>query len=223
MAYVRNALRMAPRAMTPAHQRRILEVTGEHVDGFRDHVLLSLALGTALREHELVALNVRDVVRGAMKPAELARGLDPIRSKIQLTTFKRSAHGEGANARAAAARQRVFLPRMVRARLGKFLAWKRRAREDLRPHAPLFVSRKGGRLSSRQLRNLFLAWQKRAGFEEYYTFHALRHTALTNLYLATKDLLLVQQQARHANARTTEIYAHVSDEDVRRAVEDMPS
>lgn len=222
MSYVKNVLRMAPRAMPRAAQRRILEVTGEHVDGFRDHVILSLALGTALREHEIVALDIRDVVRGSLKPAEMARGLEPIRSKIQLTTFKRSPHEE-LNARAAAARQRVFLPRMVRVRLAKFLDWKKRAREDLRPHAPLFVSRFRRRLSARQLRNMFRAWQQRAGFEEYYTFHALRHTALTNLYLATKDLLLVQQQARHAHATTTEIYAHVSDEDVRRAVEEMPS
>jgi site-specific recombinase XerC len=221
MAYARNAVRMAPRAMPPALQRRILDVTGEHVDGFRDHVILSLALGSALREHEIVALDIRDVARGSMKPAELRRGIDPIRSKIQLRTFKRSPHQEDAGAEEK--RQRVFLPRMVRARLGKFLAWKKREREDLRPHAPLFISRLGGRLSARQLRNMFRAWQLRAGFEELFTFHALRHTALTNLYAATKDLLLVQQQARHAHAVTTEIYAHVSDEDVRRAVEDMPS
>jgi len=221
MSYVRNILRLAPRALPAAAQRRLLEVTGEHVDGFRDHVILSVALGTALRESEIVALNIRDVVRGSVKASELKRGIEPIRSKVQLTTFKRSPHKQAPEGEES--RQRVFLPRLVRARLAKFLGWKKRAREDLRPHAALFISRFGTRLSARQLRNMFRAWQDRAGFEELYTFHSLRHTALTNLYAATKDLLLVQQQARHAHATTTEIYAHVSDEDVRRAVEDMPS
>jgi integrase/recombinase XerC len=218
MAYVRNVIRSAPRALSPVDQRRILEVTGQHVDGFRDHVILSLALGTALREGEIAALNVGDVFR-ALKKHELGR-LELVRSKIQLSTFKSSRHPMSPAARLA---QRVSVPRMVRLKLAKYHAWKKRAREDLRAPAPLFVSRFGTRLSTRQLRYLFRAWQTRAGFEELYNFHSLRHTSLTNLYSTTKDLLLVQKHARHASAISTEIYAHVSDEAVRRAVEDMPS
>ncbi len=35
----------------------LLKVTGQHVDGFRDHVIFSVAMGTGLREHELLALD----------------------------------------------------------------------------------------------------------------------------------------------------------------------
>jgi integrase/recombinase XerC len=224
MSYVRNVIRSAPRALSASDQRAILAVTGEHVDGFRDHVLFSLALGTALRESELVALDVGDVARGSMKPGELKRGIEPIRTKVQLKVFKRSRHHQSKRPAAVEKEQRVFLPRMVRIKLAKFLAWKKRQHQDVRPGAPLFMSRQqGNRLSTRQVRTLFQVWQKRAGFEELYTFHSLRHTALTNLYAATKDLLLVQKHARHASSSSTEIYAHVSDEDVRRAVEDMVS
>ena len=47
----------APRTLSEREQRALLAVTGQHKDGFRDHVIFSLALGTALREHELLALD----------------------------------------------------------------------------------------------------------------------------------------------------------------------
>ena len=39
------------KTLTEAEQRALLKVTGQHVDGFRDHVIFSLAMGTGLREH----------------------------------------------------------------------------------------------------------------------------------------------------------------------------
>ena len=45
-----------PRTLTEREQRALLKVTGEHRAGFRDHVLYAMALGTGLREHELIAL-----------------------------------------------------------------------------------------------------------------------------------------------------------------------
>lgn len=50
-----------PRTMTRYEQLLLLRTTGQRFDGYRDHVLLSLALATGMREHELVALNVGDV------------------------------------------------------------------------------------------------------------------------------------------------------------------
>jgi integrase/recombinase XerC len=41
----------------------VLKVTGEHRAGYRDHCLFAMALGTGLREHELIALCVGDVFR----------------------------------------------------------------------------------------------------------------------------------------------------------------
>ncbi|HPM53167.1 MAG TPA: hypothetical protein PK282_13135, partial [Rhodoglobus sp.] len=69
-----------PRTLTDAEQARLLKVTGEHARGFRDHVLLSFALGTALREAELLALNVGDVFGVEGKA----------RRRVQLRVFKRS-------------------------------------------------------------------------------------------------------------------------------------
>jgi site-specific recombinase XerC len=95
--------------------------------------------------------------------------------------------------------------------------------KSIEPDAPLFIARGGRRLSTRSIRHGFALWQQRAGFERRLPFHALRHTMLTNLYRRTKDPRLVQRVARHASLRSTEIYTHSSDEDVMRAVRDLPT
>jgi hypothetical protein len=55
---------------------------------------------------------------------------------------------------------------------------------------------------------------RRAGFDRIYGFHALRHTAVTNVYRASRDLFLAQRFARHASPLTTAVYTHPSDEDM---------
>jgi len=69
------------KTLTEAEQRALLKVTGQHVDGFRDHVIFSLAMGTGLREHELLALDVGDVFDDAGRA----------KRRVALRVFKRSA------------------------------------------------------------------------------------------------------------------------------------
>jgi len=198
------AVRRPPRTLTEVEQANVLRATGEHRAGFRDHVLLSLALGTALREHEIAALDVGDVLH------EDGR----VRRRITLRVFKRSS--------AHPATQDVFLPDATWYKLGKFLAWKRGRGESLEPAAPLFVSRRKKRIATRTLRYLFHLWQDRAGLDRRFNFHALRHSALTNLYRRTRDIRVVQRVARHKSVDTTTIYAAPTDEDILRAVRELP-
>lgn len=199
-----DAVARPPRTLTELEQKLLLKVTGEHRDGFRDHVLISLALGTGLREHELLALDLGDVFDGDGRA----------KRRVALRVFKRSADEPAV--------QEVVLPDLVRAKLEKLRAWKKREGESLASDAPLFVSRLGRRLSARQLRENFATWQRRAGFERRLSFHALRHTACSTLYRRTKDIRLTQRFARHKSILTTSIYAHPSDEDMVRAVRELP-
>jgi site-specific recombinase XerC len=199
-----DAVARPPRTLTELEQKLLLKVTGEHRDGFRDHVLISLALGTGLREHELLALDLGDVLDGDGRA----------KRRVALRVFKRSADEPAV--------QEVVLPDLVRAKLEKLRAWKKREGESLAPDAPLFVSRLGRRLSARQLRENFATWQRRAGFERRLSFHALRHTACSTLYRRTKDIRLTQRFARHKSILTTSIYAHPADEDMVRAVRELP-
>jgi len=65
-------------------------------------------------------------------------------------------------------------------------------------------------------------WQERAGFDRGYGFHALRHSAVTNVYRASRDLFLAQRFARHVSPLTTVIYTHPSDEEMYRKLRGLP-
>ena len=203
MSYAERT-RRPPRTLTEVEQAKLLTVTGEHRAGFRDHIIFSLALGTGLRESELVGLDVGDISPDGKR----------VRRRIALRVFKRST--------ANPAPQEVFIPDATYYKLKRYLSWKRDHGESLAQDAPLFVSRIGRNLSTRQLRHAFHVWQERANFDRRFNFHALRHSALSNLYRETRDLLVVQRQARHKSITTTSIYTAPSDEDVLRAVRDLP-
>src|ERR1700753_4449971 len=81
-----------PRTLTTADQARLLKITGEHRDGFRDHVIVAFVLGTGLRELEIAGLDVGDVLgtTGAIK------------RRFPLRVFKRASKEPP--------RQDVFLP-----------------------------------------------------------------------------------------------------------------
>jgi len=127
------AIPRPPRTLTELEQGMLLKVTGERRDGFRDHVIFAVALGTGLREHEIAALDVGDVLHDDGR----------VRRRIALRTFKRSS--------TEPATQEVFIPDSLWYKLGKLVSWKRGQGESLEPAAPLFVSRRGRRISTRTL------------------------------------------------------------------------
>lgn len=204
MAAYAEALARPPRTLTEREVALLLRTTGQHAAGWRDHVILSLALGTGLREHELLALDVGDVFDDAGHS----------RRHVRLRVFKRASEEP--------AIQEVVLSETVRAKLDKLLKQKRTAGHDVTQRAPVFVSREGNRLSCRQLRHAFGVWQTRAGFERHFGFHALRHTACSNLYRRTRDIRLTQRFARHRSLLSTSIYTHPTDEELVRSVQDLP-
>jgi site-specific recombinase XerC len=110
----------------------------------------------------------------------------------------------------------VFLPDRLVAKLNRFRRWKRDRGEDLAPDAPLFANQSGRRISKRRVQFAWATWQRRAGFDRVYGFHALRHTAVTNVYRASRDLFLAQRFARHASPLTTTVYTHPSDNDMHQ-------
>ena len=198
------AIRRPPRTLSGLEQARLLKITGEHRAGFRDHVIIAVALGTALREHEIAGLDVGDILHSDGR----------VRRRFPLRIFKRSTD-DGAD-------QDVFVPDSLWRKLGKYISWKRAQGESLAPDAPLFISRRRQRIATRTLRYLFRLWQTRAGFDHLFNLHAARHTSLSNLYSATRDLLLVQRVARHKSVVTTSIYAGPSDDDIFHAVAQLP-
>ena len=90
-------------------------------DGRRAEMLYKLMFATGLRLAETVSLNVGDVQEKDLI-AILGKG-DKLRE--------------------------IPLSKAIQTKIEQFLAWKNRKGEDISIKAPLFVSRKGGRLSRR--------------------------------------------------------------------------
>jgi site-specific recombinase XerC len=187
----------SPKTLTKGEQRRLLSAVRAHGSP-RDRALLSVALSTGLRLRELAGLNVGDVSVGKAGTAWKIV-LDP-----ELTKGKRGGV--------------AYVSARVRQEIRSFLSWKRRTGEPTEARSPLFLSRHGRRISLRRIQFVFREWQAAAGFETVYPFHALRHSAITNVYRATKDLYLTQRFARHSSPLTTTIYTHPSDEELYAAL-----
>jgi integrase/recombinase XerC len=200
-----------PTTLTAAEQRAVL-VAASGWEGFRDHLIVSMALGCGLREHEIAALDVCDVVPRSDDDV----GRVPIRRRIRLRVFK--------GHRRAPARhvEWVVIPEDLRRKLARYVRRFETPTGSLLLTAPLFRSRQGGdeaRLSLRQIRTMWQRLQVRAGLERHHRFHALRHTFVTAVYRQDRDQVLAQRMARHRRPETTAIYTHASDDDMERAAD----
>ena len=109
---------------------------------------------------------------------------------------------------------RSFLPDALVAKFRRFWRHKATRREGLRPEDPLLCSQSRTRISPRRVQFAFRTWQMKAGFDRHYPFHGLRHTAVTNVYRASRDLFLAQRFARHVSPLTTTVYTHPSDQEM---------
>lgn len=195
-----------PVTMTPGQVDVLLAATTRYRGDLRDYVLYTLALQTGLRSHELAALNCGDVYT-------LERPYDP-RMVCQLRVYKETGHDE---------LQSVPLRLHVRAVLQRYRMWKLRNGQSVATDAPLFLSQRGSRLTTRGMRYSFAEWLVTADIppevRAKLTFHSLRHTACTQFYKIARDPRATQRFARHAAWASTEIYTHVSVEDVGAMLE----
>lgn len=184
-------------------------MTGERRASFRDHCLFATALATGLRESEILALNFGDVFSDKGRAKRVVR----------LRVFKGS-EKEGASKRKD---QEVRLPDGLRSKLERLRKNMDADGLSTGRTAPLFVSSRKKRLSSRMVRVAFKRWQAEAGFERSFTFHDLRHTAITTAYHRSgKDLRVAQRFARHADISTTQRYIHASDDALESLAGLMP-
>ena len=85
--------------------------------------------------------------------------------------------------------------------------------------APLFRTSAGQPVTDRHMRRLLDQWAARAGIARPVHPHLLRHTFATSLLKKTGNLRLVQLALDHESPKTTAVYAHVADEELRAAIE----
>ena len=84
--------------------------------------------------------------------------------------------------------------------------------------APLLVNSRGRQLKPQTLRRRLHKLRENQGLDRTVTPHILRHTAATLLIEGGTDIRFVQRLLGHASISTTEIYTHVNDTALKRAI-----
>jgi integrase/recombinase XerD len=182
---VRPAWKRLPHAVINQAQSRRLVANPDLSTprGKRDHAILELLYGTAVRVGECERLDLADV--------DLRRGLVMVRS------------GKGRKDRIVPIVGRAAVAVDLYLREGRPALLK-----DPRERA-LFVNRQGVRVNVKRIQDLVRANAKAAGLDIRVTPHTLRHGCATHLLQGGADVRHVQKLLGHASVRTTAVYTHV--------------
>ena len=73
----------------------------------------------------------------------------------------------------------------------------------------LFISRRGTRLTRRQVEQRLSQWAQRAGLGMHVHPHMLRHSFASHVLQSSGDLRAVQEMLGHASIAATQIYTHL--------------
>ena len=162
----------------------------------RDYCILTLFLNCGLRLSELCGLNLSDISGDG----------------IMTVT------GKGNKERA------VYLNDSCKAAIKAYLAVRPNEGIVITDRNALFISRNHRRISPKTVQHIVKTYLKKAGLDGMgFSTHKLRHTAATLMYQhGNVDIRVLKDILGHANLGTTQIYTHVSDAQIKRAVDANP-
>jgi integrase/recombinase XerD len=155
---------------------------GDDAVALRDKALLELMYGSGLRVSEALSLT-RDALR-------LREGY------LRVV-------GKGDKERA------VPLTRTSVTALTRYLEHGRPQLVSRRDPGPLFLNRRGGRMSRMGLWRTLRRYARAAGVDADFHPHMLRHSFATHLLEGGADLRAIQEMLGHASVTTTQIYTQV--------------
>ncbi len=160
-------------------------------DGARNAAILELFYSTGMRLGELTGLNISDINASAKTVRVLGK-----RRKERILPI-------GTPALEA---------------IGRYLA-ARRAAGPASPRDPeaLFLNNRGSRLSSRGVYSIVNNHLRAVSDQERCSPHVLRHSFATHMLNRGADLQAVRELLGHESLSTTQIYAHVTTDHLKRA------
>lgn len=180
--------RALPKYLTLEQSLELLNaVEGKNKE--RDYAILTIFLNCGLRLSELVGLNVTD-----------------IRSDNTIRVL-----GKGNKERI------VYLNEACLSAIKEYL--KVRPVDGLKDKKALFVSSQLKRMSPKTVQAMVYKYLEKIGLDSQgYSCHKLRHTAATLMYQhGNVDVRILKEVLGHENLGTTEIYTHLSNEQLEKA------
>lgn len=146
----------------------------------RDRAMIELMYGTGLRLAELVGLDFSQIDFASEELRIIGKG-----NKERICPFSG----------------------MAKTWLEKWIL----IREKLSPidANAVFISKRGTRISHRNVEKRFAEWGIKQGVSSHINPHKLRHSFATHILESSGDLRAVQELLGHANLSTTQIYTHL--------------
>lgn len=191
-----------PKYLSLDDSKKLLNVTANIDDENkeRDFAIITLFLNCGLRLSELVGINIQD---------------------IEFNEYKLNVIGKGNKERT------IYLNKACINAINNYISV--RPKEGIKndskaSNKALFLSKRKERISNRTVQYIVEKELRKAGLDtSKYSVHKLRHTAATLMYqYGNVDIRALQELLGHESISTTEIYTHVSNEQVRNAVEVNP-
>ncbi|MDD3693343.1 MAG: tyrosine recombinase XerC [Oscillospiraceae bacterium] len=188
-----KARKTLPKYLTLEQSIQLLKsVDGEFAE--RDYCMLTLLLNCGLRRAELVGLNITD-----------------IKSDGTLRVL-----GKGNKERI------IYLNAACRDALSRYLPTRPVDGVEKKERNALFYSRLKKRISLQGLHYVIKGYLKRIEGLDDFSTHKLRHTAATLMYRNGVDIRVLKEILGHENLGTTEIYTHLSSEQLEKAANANP-
>ncbi len=194
--------RRLPKYLTLDQSKKLLEVSDdeENRNKERNHAITTLFLNCGMRLSELVGININDV---------------------NFEDCKMTVIGKGNKERD------IYLNKSCMKAINEYLGVRPKLhvkKDDKNSDKALFLSERNQRIGKRTVQEIIYKELKMAGIDtDKYSVHKLRHTAATLMYqYGGVDIRALQELLGHESISTTEIYTHVSNEQVRNAVESNP-
>jgi integrase/recombinase XerC len=158
-------------------------------NGMRDRAILELLYAAGLRLSEVVDLNLGDV---------------------DLNSCQIRAWGKGSKERM------VLMGKPAAEALSNYVKYARPKLEGKKKTTALFLNRFGNRIARRRIEYIIKKYASQAGLDMRVYTHMLRHTFATHMLDGGADLRAVQELLGHARLATTQVYTHVSQNQIRR-------
>jgi integrase/recombinase XerD len=178
-----------PEVLSYSEVRHVLaQPRGDEPTVYRDRALLELMYASGLRASETISLEIGDV--------DLDAGV-------------LKARGKGSKERVVPVGDKAIAAIRAYLRSGR--------PQLLRNHdeRKLFLNFRGGPLTRQGLYKIVLRHAETAGLAGRMSPHTLRHSFATHLLSGGCDLRSVQEMLGHADLSTTQLYTHLSGEELR--------